>query len=107
MTETNEERLEGLKWVSAARPLTREEAHWLIEQAERAHARFDAEELKPSARLVQERKYSALVASENDRMRDVLEFYADENKYERDYHGESIVEIDCGHRARKELGVLK
>lgn len=30
--ETNAERLEGLEWVNAARPLTREEAQCLIEQ---------------------------------------------------------------------------
>ena len=35
MTETNAEWLEGIRWVNAARPLTREEAHRLIEQVER------------------------------------------------------------------------
>lgn len=34
ISETNAEWLEGIRWVNAARPLTREEAHRVIEQAE-------------------------------------------------------------------------
>lgn len=33
-----EKKLNDLKWLSATRPLSREEAYWLIEQAEKLNA---------------------------------------------------------------------
>lgn len=45
--------------------------------------------------------------NKNNHYRNTLKFYANERNYDRDYHGESIVEIDCGHRASQLLEVLK
>lgn len=45
--------------------------------------------------------------NKNNQYRNTLKFYANEDNYERDYHGESVVEIDSGHRAQQILEALK
>lgn len=48
-----------------------------------------------------------LLLEENKKLEKVLRFYANERNYDREYHGESIIEIDCGHRANQLLEELK
>lgn len=73
MNETIEERLEGLRWVNATRPLTREEAQWLIEQAERAQELMGKCEFTDVRSILNSMKECD---EENKRMREALEVYA-------------------------------
>lgn len=81
MTETNAEWLEGIRWVNAARPLTREEAHRLIEQAERTQT---LENSVKKAIGMQEYYIMSTgdLQDENERLREALEFYARLPNYE-------------------------
>lgn len=135
MSETNAERLDLEKvkryddswWLHYLKENTVFDAEgikahkdWLIEQAERVtELENDIEVMSMAAgdsenELVNSRLVNKLLTAEragfkaeNERLREALEFYADEAKYEKiencDGETEIYIERDCGERARKEL----
>lgn len=76
-----------------------DEIEWLLKQAKKQT--ISEETIEILGESVKD------LLEENKRFRKTLEFYANETNYEREYHGESTVEIDCGYRAQQILEELK
>lgn len=118
MTETNAERLEDARQLIHRTILQLNSMdlisnadvgnyYWLIKQAERAR------ELEKTCSKLGKKFSESFNAElcnelkrkeeENKRLRESLEFYADEKKYVRDVYNESIMDDDDGWIARQAL----
>lgn len=69
---------------------------WLLQRAE------DARNSEGSLRAT--KTHLRKLEEINQRYREVLEFYAEERRYDRNNDGDALIDIDDGHRARQALG---